>query len=102
MWLISESEISVPMDISAAAFTVASRSSGRIEAKSVVAAFVLKPIALITLAYARLSTMIFASSGKCQPYHSCGECVNLKKAKRRDEWYLHPHRVDVDLLVEVV
>ena len=70
MWLISESDISVPMDISAAALTVASRSSGRIEAKSVVAAFVLKPIALITLAYARLSTMIFASSGKCQPYHS--------------------------------
>jgi len=74
MWLISESEISVPMDISAAALTVASSSSGRIEAKSVVAAFVLKPIALMTLAYARLSTMIFASSGKCQPYHSYRDC----------------------------
>ena len=68
---MSESEISVPMEISAAALTVASRSSGRIEAKSVVAALVLKPMSLITLAYARLSTMIFASSGKCQPYHSC-------------------------------
>ena len=75
MWLMSESEISVPMEISAAALTVASSSSGRIEAKSVVAAFVLKPIVLITLAYARLSTMIFVSSGKCQPYHSYGHEV---------------------------
>lgn len=43
MWLISESEISVPMEISAAALMVASRSSGRTEEKSVVEAFVLKP-----------------------------------------------------------
>ena len=41
IWLISESEISVPIDISAAALTVASGSSGRMEAKSVVEAFVL-------------------------------------------------------------
>lgn len=44
MCAMSESEISVPMEISAAALTVASRSSGRMAAKSVVAAFVLKPV----------------------------------------------------------
>jgi len=43
MWVMSESDISVPIEISAAAFRTASRSSGRIEAKSVVAAFVRKP-----------------------------------------------------------
>jgi hypothetical protein len=43
MWAISESEISVPIDISAAAFKTASRSSGRIAAKSVSAQFVRKP-----------------------------------------------------------
>ena len=41
---MSDSEISVPMEISAAALTVASRSSGRIAAKSVVPAFVRKPV----------------------------------------------------------
>ena len=41
--MISESEISVPMEISAAALRTASRSSGKTEAKSVVAAFVRKP-----------------------------------------------------------
>ena len=39
----SDSDISVPMDISAAALMVASKSSGRTEAKSVVAAPVRKP-----------------------------------------------------------
>lgn len=43
MWEISESEISVPIEISAAALRTASRSSGKIAAKSVDAAFVLKP-----------------------------------------------------------
>jgi len=43
MCAISESEISVPMEISAAALSIASRSSGRTVAKSVVAAFVRKP-----------------------------------------------------------
>lgn len=43
MCAISESEISVPMEISAAALSTASRSSGRIAAKSVVAALVRKP-----------------------------------------------------------
>ena len=43
MWARSDSDISVPMDISAAALTVASNSSGRMAAKSVVAAFVRKP-----------------------------------------------------------
>jgi len=43
MCAISESEISVPMEISAAALSTASRSSGRMVAKSVVAAFVRKP-----------------------------------------------------------
>jgi len=43
MWVMSESDISVPIEISAAAFRTASRSSGRIDAKSVVAAFVRKP-----------------------------------------------------------
>jgi len=42
----SDSDISVPIDISAAALIVASSSSGRIAAKSVVAAFVLKPMSL--------------------------------------------------------
>lgn len=44
MCAISESEISVPIEISAAAFTVASRSSGRMEERSVVEAFVRKPV----------------------------------------------------------
>lgn len=43
MCAISESEISVPIEISAAALSTASRSSGRMVAKSVVAAFVRKP-----------------------------------------------------------
>jgi hypothetical protein len=44
MWDMSDSEISVPIDISAAALRTASRSSGRMAAKSVVAAFVRKPV----------------------------------------------------------
>jgi hypothetical protein len=44
MWAMSESEISVPIDISAAALRTASRSSGRSSAKDVVAAFVRKPV----------------------------------------------------------
>jgi hypothetical protein len=43
MWVISESDISVPMEISAAALRTASRSSGRILEKSVDAAFERKP-----------------------------------------------------------
>lgn len=43
MCAISESDISVPIEISAAALSTASRSSGRMVAKSVVAAFVRKP-----------------------------------------------------------
>lgn len=43
MWAMSESDISVPMEISAAALRTASRSSGRIEARSVEDAFVRKP-----------------------------------------------------------
>ena len=50
MWSMSESEISVPMLISAAAFRTASRSSGRTAAKSVSAQFVRKPINRTTLA----------------------------------------------------
>lgn len=46
MWDMSDSDISVPIEISAAAFRTASRSSGRITAKSVVAAFVRKPISI--------------------------------------------------------
>ena len=44
MCVRSESEISVPIDISEAALIVASISSGRIAAKSVEAALVLKPM----------------------------------------------------------
>lgn len=44
MWAMSESEISVPIEISAAAFSTASRSSGRMAAKSVEDAFVRKPL----------------------------------------------------------
>lgn len=40
---MSSSEISVPMEISAASFTSCSTSSGRISEKSVEAAFVLNP-----------------------------------------------------------
>lgn len=43
MCAISESEISVPMEISAAALRTASRSSGRMLEKSVEAALVRKP-----------------------------------------------------------
>lgn len=43
MCAISESDISVPMEISAAAFKTASRSSGRIAANEVADAFVRKP-----------------------------------------------------------
>lgn len=44
MWVMSDSEISVPIEISAAALSTASRSSGRMAAKSVIAAFVRKPV----------------------------------------------------------
>ena len=109
--------MSVPMEMTAAAFSVASRSSGRMAEKSVVAAFVRKPeemvyeftqsecqghrpICLTTLAYARLSTMIFASSGKCHPYHSYSTLApNLGD---RRVAYLDAHSVDVDFLVQVV
>lgn len=40
---MSESDISVPIEISAAALSTASRSSGRIAASDVDDAFVLKP-----------------------------------------------------------
>ena len=43
MCAMSDSEMSVPIEMTAAAFSVASRSSGRMAAKSVVAAFVRKP-----------------------------------------------------------
>ena len=43
MCAISDSEMSVPIEMTAAAFRVASSSSGRIAAKSVEAAFVRKP-----------------------------------------------------------
>lgn len=43
MWAISESEISVPIEISAAALRTASRSSGRILEKSVEAALERNP-----------------------------------------------------------
>ena len=47
MCAISESEISVPIDISAATLRVASSSSGRILANEVVAAFVRNPTVMI-------------------------------------------------------
>ena len=43
MCAMSDSEMSVPIEMTAAAFRVASRSSGRVSAKSVEAAFVRKP-----------------------------------------------------------
>lgn len=43
MWAMSESEISVPMEISAAALSTSSRSSGRMAANDVDDAFVRKP-----------------------------------------------------------
>ena len=43
MWSMSDWEMSVPIEMTAAAFKVCSRSSGRIAAKSVDAPFVLKP-----------------------------------------------------------
>lgn len=36
------------------------------------------PIRRMTFAYAMLSVMILAISGKCQPYHSC-ETMSSKK-----------------------
>ena len=48
MWAISESEISVPMEISAAALRTASRSSGRMLEKSVDIALVRKPGEMIS------------------------------------------------------
>lgn len=71
MWDISESEISVPMESSAAALRIASRSSGRMAAKSVVAAFVRKPLKrgyqgsakqkkLICIAYIPIRRITFA------------------------------------------
>jgi hypothetical protein len=47
MCVRSDSDISVPIDISAAALMVASNSSGRMTAKSVVAAFVRKPASAV-------------------------------------------------------
>lgn len=115
--------MSVPIEMEAAAFSVASRSSGRMAAKSVVTAFVRKPmrfrfselikrhswkirspIALMTLAYAMLSTMILAISGKCQPYHSYPYDVKCQHPLRPLERMidLHTHSVDVNLLVEVI
>ena len=44
MCAISDSEMSVPIEMTAAAFRVASSSSGRMAAKSVEAAFVRKPV----------------------------------------------------------
>ena len=58
------------MEISAAALSVCSISSGRISDRSEAEVLVRKPTARITLAYAMLSVMILPISGKCQPYHS--------------------------------
>lgn len=43
MWAMSESDISVPIDISAAALRTSSRSSGRMAAREVEEQFVRKP-----------------------------------------------------------
>ena len=101
MCAISESEISVPIEISAAALSTASRSSGRSAAKEVVAAFVRKPICRMTFAYAILSVMILAISGKCQPYHSYVKVNNLATL-RWAFYYLDSHGINVDFLVKIV
>ena len=55
----------------------------------------------MTLAYARLSTMIFAISGKCQPYHSYVKVNNLATL-RWTFYYLDSHGINVDFLVKIV
>lgn len=70
MFSISSAEISVPIETSAADFKADSSSSGRIDERSQSAQFVRTPIIFTVFAKARLSTINFAISGKCQPYHS--------------------------------
>ena len=54
MWSMSDWEMSVPIEMTAAAFRVCSRSSGRIAAKSVEAPFVLKPEAAKMLTHSTM------------------------------------------------
>mmetsp|Transcript_58414 Transcript_58414/g.178116 ORF Transcript_58414/g.178116 Transcript_58414/m.178116 type:complete len:298 (-) Transcript_58414:167-1060(-) len=73
VWMLAKSSvvISVPIDVSADAFTSPAMSSGTPTLlKSVSLAFGRKPMCLTTFAYARLSVTILPISGKCQPYHS--------------------------------
>lgn len=57
------------------------------------------PIRRMVLAYATLSLMILAISGKCQPYHSFERNFEYKRLSRNLVLYLDPHGVDVDFLV---
>jgi hypothetical protein len=48
---------------------------------------------------------ILASSGKCQPYHSChdvGLHIFVMKSRTIGMPYLDSHSVNVDLLVQIV
>ena len=50
-----------------------------------------------------LSTMIFAISGKCHPYHSCKHTSRLLRLLHTPgDAYLDTHSVYVDLLVKVI
>ena len=66
----SSTEISVPMEITAASFRSCSTSSSSVPEKSWSLAVARSPIWIIALAYCMLSAMILVISGKCQPYHS--------------------------------
>ena len=61
------------------------------------------PISWMTLAYAILSEMILAISGKCQPYHSFERKLSFMSHQICSrETDLYSHSIDIDFFVKII
>ena len=56
----------------------------------------------MTLAYAMLSEMILAISGKCQPYHSFERGSSFVSNLCSRKTNLYSHSIDIDFFIEIV
>lgn len=101
MWLISDSVISVPIEISAASLTAASNSSGRIFAREISAACVRNPIEQVSKDFVERGDTLTQRSdhfGVCKVvYNDLGHLREMPSIP-----FLDPHSIDIDFLVQVV
>ena len=101
MWLISDSEISVPIEISAASLTAASNSSVRIFASEMSTACVRSPIAQVSKDFAERGDTLT----HCSDHFGVREVVHNDLGHLREVPsipLLDSHSVDIDFLVQVV